>query len=93
MRVNGDPPPAAWLEQERRPSRPSERFTTVATPERVPRHDDAERLVRTQSVQLVEAEREVADGRPDIAPLLLRELFTTRDDRRVCSECDDVLAE
>jgi hypothetical protein len=44
-------------------------------------------------VQLVEPEREVANGRPDVAPLLVLEPVPTRNDRRERAEGDDIFGE
>jgi hypothetical protein len=50
-------------------------------------------VVVTQAMQLVQHKRELANRRPDIAPLLALELIAPADDRRICTEGNHIFGE
>jgi len=93
MRVRRDPAVRARDQQQGCAAGAAEGLAVSAPPGRVPRHYDAQRLTRSKAVQLVEPERKVPNGGPDVAPLLPLEPLSTCHNSRERAEGDHVLGE
>src|SRR5579884_2385188 len=91
MRVNGEPTVVAARQDNRRSPRPREGGAIGPHAKRAPGNDRNKRAATPSTVKLVQAEREVADVRPDVPPLVTLERFAPGDDLGVGAERDDVI--
>ena len=93
MRMCRDPAAVTWHQQKCRAARAAERRPVCTRTDRVPRDDEAQGVGRSQAVELVEPEAEVANHRPYLPPLLALELVAPRDHGGEGAKSDHVLGE
>src|SRR5438309_6563280 len=86
VRVERHPPAIPPGEDERGSPGPGKRRAVRPQAHRVPRDDHAQQILASRAVDLREPEGELADGRPDLPPLLVLERLSAVDDSGMRAE-------
>src|SRR5262245_37962376 len=93
MRMPCEPPPIAGLQQKSCSAATRKGSPVLAHTKRIPRCDHTQSLLVTDAMDLVETKGELADGRPDVLPLIALQRIDARDKLRVRAKGDNVLDE
>lgn len=90
MGVHRQPPVAKTFQNCRDPAWALDPATRFIRTERSPRTGQPDRIARTAAVQVIEKKREIANGAPDMPPLVIFEGVQTACDCRFRAETDHI---